>query len=82
MPDPSFPSQPLYIKHYFPNIMDKIPNMDNALKIVSLLEKDIFQEYSVHQISKLLNRFTDSFVIETHQLRNLMYRVLLEYIFL
>ena len=55
MPDPSFPSQPLYIKHYFPNIMDKIPNMDNALKIVSLLEKDIFQEYSVHQISKLVS---------------------------
>ncbi len=35
--------------------MDKIPNMDNALKIVSLLEKDIFQEYSAHQISKLVS---------------------------
>ncbi len=34
--------------------MDKIPNMGNALKIVSWLEKDIFQEYSMHQISKLV----------------------------
>lgn len=33
--------------------MDKIPNVENALKIVSLLEKDIFQEHSMHQISKL-----------------------------
>ena len=35
--------------------MDKIPNMDNALKIVSWLEKDIFQEYSAHQLSKLVS---------------------------
>ncbi|MDO8655865.1 MAG: nucleotidyltransferase domain-containing protein, partial [Nanoarchaeota archaeon] len=33
--------------------MDKIPNMDNTLKIVSLLEKDIFREYSLRQISQL-----------------------------
>ena len=34
--------------------MEKIPNLGNALKIVSLLEKDIFQEVSVHQLSKLI----------------------------
>ncbi len=32
--------------------MDKIPNMENALRIISLLEKNIFQEISLHQISQ------------------------------
>jgi len=32
--------------------MEKIPNMENALKILSLLEKDIFREASLLEISK------------------------------
>jgi predicted nucleotidyltransferase/predicted transcriptional regulator len=35
--------------------MEKIPNMENTVKIVSLLEKDIFQEISLRQISKLID---------------------------
>lgn len=35
--------------------MEKIPNMENTFKIISLLEKDIFQEVSLHQISKLID---------------------------
>lgn len=32
--------------------MDKIPNMENTFKITALLEKNIFQEISLHQISQ------------------------------
>lgn len=35
--------------------MDKIPNMENALRIISLLEKNIFQEISLHQISQRIS---------------------------
>ncbi|GEM_PF-5310027 len=35
--------------------MEKVPNMENTFRIISLLEKDIFQEFSVHQISKLVD---------------------------
>lgn len=35
--------------------MEKIPKMDNTLKIVSHLEKNIFQESSLHQLSKLID---------------------------
>ncbi len=35
--------------------MEKIPNMENTFRILSLLEKDIFQEVSLHQISKLVD---------------------------
>ncbi|MBI4981261.1 nucleotidyltransferase domain-containing protein [Candidatus Woesearchaeota archaeon] len=35
--------------------MEKIPNMENTLRIISLLEKDIFQEVSLHQMSKRID---------------------------
>lgn len=34
--------------------MEKIPNLKNAVKIISLLEKNIFQEISLRQISKFI----------------------------
>ncbi len=45
----------LNISQVFLNIMENIPNMENAFRILSLLEKDIFQEASLHQISKIIN---------------------------
>lgn len=35
--------------------MEKVPNLENSIKIISLLEKNVFQEMSLHQISKLIN---------------------------
>lgn len=35
--------------------MEKIPNMGNTIKIISHLEKNIFQEASLHQLSKLID---------------------------
>ena len=35
--------------------MEKIPNVGNAVKIVSLLENDIFHEVSLNQLSKLVS---------------------------
>ncbi len=35
--------------------MEKIPNWQNSLKIVALLEKNIFQEHSIHQISQQIS---------------------------
>ena len=45
----------LNMGQHFPNIMEYLPNVDNAIKIVSLLEKNIFQEVSLLQISKRIN---------------------------
>jgi predicted nucleotidyltransferase len=35
--------------------MDKIPNIDNTIKVISLLEKDVFREVSLHKMSKLVD---------------------------
>jgi predicted nucleotidyltransferase len=35
--------------------MEKIPNMENVFRILSLLEKDVFQETSLHQISQRID---------------------------
>ena len=35
--------------------MEKIPNIENSIKIISFLEKDIFQDISMHQFSMQVN---------------------------
>ncbi len=35
--------------------MDKIPNLENTFRIISLLEKNVFQEISLHQISQRIS---------------------------
>ncbi len=35
--------------------MEKIPNLENTFRIISLLEKALFQEVSLHQMSKLVD---------------------------